>query len=397
MDNIDKLNLCVMEDDEFQRKMLIKMLQTLGVTSIREGSDGRQMLKIVHSEKVKPDIVLCDLNMPKMDGLEFLRRLGGAYQNIAVIIISSLDSKLLVAAGKIAKMHGIQLLGAVEKPIMLTQLKTLLSKFEHIENPKTSNITAERHFTLEEILTGIDAKQFVPFFQAKVDLKSSRLVGAEALARWIHPKHGIVSPYAFIPILENSNNIDELTFHMLEQSAAACRIFHDNGHFISVSVNISLASLGDQDLAEKITNIVKKSGLENRYIVLEITESAAMTDIANAMENLTRLRMNGFSLSIDDYGTGYSSMQQLTRIPFNELKIDQSFVQDFADNEALRIVVESSIHMAHKLRVKSVAEGVETQQDWDMLKSMKCDIVQGYFISRPIDLAAFKDFIKFST
>lgn len=397
MDNIDKLNLCVMEDDEFQRKMLIKMLQTLGVTSIREGSDGRQMLKIVHSEKVKPDIVLCDLNMPKMDGLEFLRRLGGAYQNIAVIIISSLDSKLLVAAGKIAKMHGIQLLGAVEKPIMLTQLKTLLSKFEHIENPKTSNITAERHFTLEEILTGIHAKQFVPFFQAKVDLKSSRLVGAEALARWIHPKHGIVSPYAFIPILENSNNIDELTFHMLEQSAAACRIFHDNGHFISVSVNISLASLGDQDLAEKITNIVKKSGLENRYIVLEITESAAMTDIANAMENLTRLRMNGFSLSIDDYGTGYSSMQQLTRIPFNELKIDQSFVQDFADNEALRIVVESSIHMAHKLRVKSVAEGVETQQDWDMLKSMKCDIVQGYFISRPIDLAAFKDFIKFST
>lgn len=397
MDNIDKLNLCVMEDDEFQRKMLIKMLQTLGVTSIREGSDGRQMLKIVHSEKVKPDIVLCDLNMPKMDGLEFLRRLGGAYQNIAVIIISSLDSKLLVAAGKIAKMHGIQLLGAVEKPIMLTQLKTLLSKFEHIENPKTSNITAERHFTLEEILTGIHAKQFVPFLQAKVDLKSSRLVGAEALARWIHPKHGIVSPYAFIPILENSNNIDELTFHMLEQSAAACRIFHDNGHFISVSVNISLASLGDQDLAEKITNIVKKSGLENRYIVLEITESAAMTDIANAMENLTRLRMNGFSLSIDDYGTGYSSMQQLTRIPFNELKIDQSFVQDFADNEALRIVVESSIHMAHKLRVKSVAEGVETQQDWDMLKSMKCDIVQGYFISRPIDLAAFKDFIKFST
>lgn len=397
MDNIDKLNLCVMEDDEFQRKMLIKMLQTLGVTSIREGGDGRQMLKIVHSEKVKPDIVLCDLNMPKMDGLEFLRRLGGAYQNIAVIIISSLDSKLLVAAGKIAKMHGIQLLGAVEKPIMLTQLKTLLSKFEHIEDPKTSNMTEETHFTLEEILAGIHAKQFVPFFQAKVDLKSSRLVGAEALARWIHPKHGIVSPYAFIPILENSNNIDELTFHMLEQSAAACRIFHDNGHFISVSVNLSLASLGDQNLAEKITNIVKKSGLENRYIVLEVTESAAMTDIANAMENLTRLRMNGFSLSIDDYGTGYSSMQQLTRIPFNELKIDQSFVQDFAENEALRIVVESSIHMAHKLRVKSIAEGVETQQDWDMLKSMKCDIVQGYFISRPIDLAAFNDFIKFST
>ncbi|MEO6974437.1 MAG: EAL domain-containing response regulator [Gallionella sp.] len=389
-----ELDICVMEDDSFQRQMIVKMLQSLGITSIREGSDGKQMLEIICSRDTKPDVVLCDLNMPGMDGLEFLRHLGKEQHNIAVIIMSALDSKLLVSAGKIAKMHGIQLLGAIEKPIMLGQLKTLLGKFEFAEKKWEPKSVAQMSFTLEEILEGICAKQFEPFFQPKVDFKSNRLVGAEALSRWIHPVHGVVSPSAFIPLLENSGNIDELTFQMLEQSAAACRSFHDNGHPISISVNLSLVSLGYQNLAEKITRTVKNSGLDHKYIVLEITESAAMTDVAQAMENLTRLSMNGFLLSIDDYGTGYSSMQQLTRIPFNELKIDQSFVQDSAENEALRIVIESSISMAHKLKVKSVAEGVETQQEWNMLKNMGCDTAQGYFISRPIDLAAFHEFMK---
>lgn len=393
MNNINELNLCVMEDDDFQRQMLIKMLHSLGVTLIREGCNGKQMLEIVLSQEVKPDIVLCDLNMPEMDGLEFLRHLGEGHHNTAVIIISSLDSKLLISAGKIAKMHGIQLLGAIEKPIMRDHLKMLLNKFEYRERKKNKTVS-EIKFSLEDILEGIRLKQFVPFFQAKVNLKSNLLIGAEALARWIHPVHGVVSPYAFISLLENSDNIDELTFLMLEKSAAACRFCHDKGYSISISVNLSLVSLGDPNLAEKITQIVKKSGVENKYIVLEITESAAMTDIANAMENLTRLCMNGFSLSIDDYGTGYSSMQQLTRIPFNELKIDQSFVQDFSENQTLRIVVESSIKMAHELKVKSVAEGVETQEEFNILKTMECDIAQGYFISKPIVLEEFIDFIE---
>jgi EAL domain-containing protein (putative c-di-GMP-specific phosphodiesterase class I) len=333
MANINELNLCVMEDDDFQRQMLIKMLHSLGVTSIREGCDGRQMLEIIRSKDAKPDVVLCDLNMPGMDGLEFLRHLGEEQHSIAVIIMSALDSKLLALAGKIARMHGIQLLGAIKKPIMLGQLKTLLEKFEYLEKKLNPPAAAEISFTLEEILEGVRAKQFEPFFQAKVDLKSSLLVGAEALARWIHPVHGVVSPNDFIPLLELSGNIDELTFQMLEKSAAACRSFHDKGHPIFVSVNLSLASLSNQNLAEKVTLIVKNSGLDNKYIVLEITESAAMTDVAQAMENLTRLSMNGFLLSIDDYGTGYSSMQQLTRIPFNELKIDQSFMMDIAENE----------------------------------------------------------------
>ncbi len=241
---------------------------------------------------------------------------------------------------------------------------------------------------------GIRADQFEPFFQPKVDMKTGRLIGAEALARWIHPDHGVIGPYAFIPPLEQAGNIDDLTFRIPRKSIAAIRTFHDKGLLLTVSVNLSLVSLDDTALADKITRAVLDADMEPQYIVLEITESAAMTNVAPALENLARLCMNGFALSIDDYGTGASNLQQLTRIAFSELKIDQSFVKDLADNNSLRIVVKSSVDMARKLSVRSVAEGVETQRDWDALKAVGCDSVQGYFIAKPMDEKKFGDFAE---
>lgn len=389
----NELNILVVEDDDFQRRLVVEMLNSLDVRSIHEAGNGKEAIEVIRDKSGRPvDIVLCDLNMPEMDGLEFLRHLGQGHHNVAIVIVSALDSKLLLSAGKMTKMHGIKLLGIIEKPIMLGQIKELLEKFKRAES-KWKQPEATVQFELEEILQGIREKQFEPFFQPKVDLKTGRVVGAEALARWIHPQHGVVSPYAFIPVLEQSGNIDALTFLMLEKSAAAAHVLQDTCRAITISVNLSLVSLDDPALADRITGIVRGEGVEPESIVLEITESAAMTDVAHALENLARLCMNGFSLSIDDYGTGYSSLQQLTRIPFSELKIDQSFIKDFSDNEASRIIVESSIEMARKLEIKSVAEGVETQQDWNALKAAGCNVAQGYFIARPMALAAFHDFL----
>lgn len=391
----NELKILVVEDDDFQRRMIIKLLDSSVVASISDACNGKQAIEMIRGESEKSvDLVICDLHMPEMDGLEFLRHLSEGKHNVAVIIVSALNSKILASAGRMAKMYGIKLLGVIEKPLMQQQLKTLLLTYEHSENKwqQPKNAAAAASFTLEEIMHGIRAKQFEPFFQPKVDLKTGRITGAEALARWMHPEQGIVSPYAFIPLLEQSGNIDELTFLMLEKSAAACRSLHEEGHKITVSVNLSLTSLDDTALANKITRVVQDAGLEPRHVILEITETAAMTDVAHALENLARLCMKGFALSIDDYGTGYSSLQQLTRIAFSELKIDRSFVKDFADNESLRIVVESSIDMARRLQVKSVAEGVETKRDWDMLKSAGCDTAQGYFIAKPMNLASFIEF-----
>ena len=388
-----ELKVLVIEDDDLQRMIVIEMLRALGVTSICDADNGKLALEIIHGVHERPiDLVICDLNMPEMDGLEFLRHLGREDHNISIVITSAVDSKLLDSVGRMTKMHGIKLLGTIEKPIMPDRLRSLISSYERSERQEkfSEDLAA---FNLEDILSGVAEKQFEPYFQPKVEVKTGRLIGAEALVRWLRPQYGVVGPNAFIPLLEQSGNIDDLTFSMLEKSAAACRDFHDIGFELNVSVNLSLASLDDTNLANRIIQLVRNAGVDPQYITLEITESAAMTDVAAALENLARLRMNGFGLSIDDYGTGYASMQQLTRIAFTELKIDRSFVKDCADNKALRIVVESSIEMAHKLQVKSVAEGVETQQDWDTLHEMGCDMVQGYFVAKPMAYSEFRAFL----
>ncbi len=391
---VNELSILVVEDDDFQRQMVISMLRSLDVVSVYDASNGQQAIEIIRGANEKlVDIIICDLNMPEMDGLEFLRHLGQEHHNVSIILVSALGSRLLGSAARMAKMYGIKLLGAIEKPIALQQLRNMFLKYDRSENKWLEASNIMDGFMLKDILQGIQADEFEPFFQPKVDLATDQLVGAEVLARWNHPKLGVVGPYGFIPQLEQSKNMEGLTFMMLEKASAALREFHDKGYSFNLSVNISLASLNDTAFADKITRIVQNVGLDPCHIILEITETAAMTDAAHALENLARLCMKGFILSIDDYGTGYSSMQQLTRIVFSELKIDQSFVKDLSDSEAMRIVVESCIDMAHKLKVKSVAEGVETQKDWDMLKSLGCDTAQGYFIAKPMNLASFSKYL----
>ncbi|MGR9087251.1 MAG: EAL domain-containing response regulator [Gammaproteobacteria bacterium] len=392
---VDELNFLVVEDDDFQRETLVEMLRTLGATSIEQAADGYQALEIFQADRPNPiHIVLCDLEMPEMDGMEFFRHMGSTHPDISIVIVSALDSALITSVEKMVSAYGLRLLGAVEKPISLSQLDALIKQqasFHKLPRPAPQ---AKPCFSLDEIIDGLHNDQFEPFFQPKLDVLTGALTGAEALARWLHPVHGIIPPSDFIDLLERSGKINELTFIMLEKAASACRMMHEHGYPLSVSVNISRDSLIDTTLSSKITQIIRNANLDPHYIILEVTETATMTDVAHTLENLARLRMHGFGLSIDDYGTGYSSMQQIARIAFSELKIDQSFVKNFSDNGPLRIIVQSSIDMAHKLRIKCIAEGVETEQDWNALKSMGCDSAQGYFIAKPMNLDSLLEFCR---
>ena len=390
----ENLHALVVEDDAVQRGIMIALLESLGMSSVWGVADGRQAMETMRrlTGEHAVDIVLCDLNMPEMDGLELLRHIGQEGHNVSVVVVSALGDKLFASVNSMARGLGIRFLDAIEKPVSLARLKESLSRHRRAES-RQRHLLSGPDFTVDEIMAGVRAGQIEPYFQPKVDLKTGRLVGAEALARWIHPEFGIVSPGAFIPQLERSSNIDELTFGMIARSADACRAFRET-HDLTVSVNLSLDSLDDPTLADRIIQVVRGAGLEPKHMILEISETAAMSDVVLTSENLARLCMHGFALSIDDYGTGYSNMQQLTCISFSELKIDQSFVRDFTGNPSLRIVVESSIEMARKLKLKSVAEGVETRQDWENLKRVGCDIAQGYFVAKPMDMARFGAYIR---
>ena len=190
----------------------------------------------------------------------------------------------------------------------------------------------------------------------------------------------------------DKQKIDDLTFEMLSQFAQAAKRWQQQGIHVKVSFNLSLVSLADFSLADKLTRLVFDAGMAPQNMILEVTETVAMTEVAPALENLARLRLRGFGLSVDDYVTGFSSLRQLTRAPFTELKIDKSFVTDCANVKSLAAIVKSSIDMAHKLGIESVDEGVESQAVLDMLRVPGCDIAQGYFIAQSMPE---RDLVKF--
>jgi len=386
---IADIHFLVAEDHDFQRKMLAGMLVRLGAQHIIEAADGRAAFEMMQVLTQPVDIIICDLDMPGMDGMEFIRLIGEAGLPVSMILSSSHERSLIASVGTMTKAYGINLLGTIEKPATVQKLETLIKLHQPFvaAEPRPARVA----FSEAEISEALAAGQFEAFFQPKVELATATVTGAEALAYWRHPRHGIVSPYAFVPALEASGRIDELTWIMLEKSAAACRKWRRDGLGITVSVNLSLGSLTGVGLAERITERVRAQRLEPGQMILEVTETIAMTHLARALENLARLRIKGFGLSIDDYGTGYSSMQHLLHIPFTELKIDQSFVVNAIEKDSCRVFLESSLDIARKLGLKAVAEGVETRAVWDLLRSLGCDVAQGYFIARPMEAAQIPD------
>ena len=381
------LRFLVVDDHALQRQMLGIALRAIGAHRVDEAAEGREALQLLRGAEPAVDIVVCDLDMPNMDGMAFIRHLGDSEEQPALIVTSALDPGLLSSVETMARAYGIRLLGTIEKPATPEKLAPLVQSLD--ARPRGRARSAVPMLTEAEVIAALEEDRIIPHFQPKVALYNGALVGAEALARLRHPERGILGPGAFIAAVEQLGLIDRLTWSMLHQSAAACSAWQQQGIDISVSVNLSQGSLADPSLAGRITSLVLRQQLDPRNMVLEITESAAMTEVGPALENLTRLRMKGFGLSIDDFGTGYSSMQQLSRIPFTELKIDRSFVSGAENHAQRKIILESSNELARRLGLKSVAEGVETRAEWDELLRVGCTAAQGYFIAQPMPAEEF--------
>ncbi len=258
---------------------------------------------------------------------------------------------------------------------------------------------ADRHNPRRLALMGqlrhaIEHDEMVLHYQPKVDLKTKRTTGMEALVRWQHPEFGMVPPDQFIVPAEKTGLIKPLTRWVLGKALHDCRIYHQAGAKISVAVNLSRRNLHDPELPEQVAHALKNGNISPECLVLEITESAIMADPARAMEILGRLNDMGVRLSIDDFGTGYSSLASLKKLPVKEIKVDQSFVKNMAVNENDAMIVRSTIELAHNLCLEVVAEGVEDQPTLDRLTVLGCDSAQGYYISRPIPAEELRHWLK---
>ncbi|MBI2289270.1 MAG: EAL domain-containing response regulator [Betaproteobacteria bacterium] len=376
------LRVLVVDDDPFTLKLLGRMLNNLGFTQVITCDSGHVALDCVVSPNGAPDPILLDLNMPRMDGLEFVRKLVERHYVGSLILVSGEDERVLQTAEKLLHAHGITVLGSLHKPVTPERLSALLERWS--PPSRAGSQAATKSYSADELRAAITNGQLVNYYQPKVAVATGEVVGVEALVRWRHPVHGMVFPDQFIGVAEAHGLIDDLTRVVLIGALAQSKVWQQAGLVLWVAVNVSMDNLTSLDFPDAVALLAAEAGVPPQGITLEVTESRLMQDTRAALEILTRLRMKRFGLSIDDFGTGHSSLAQLRDIPFTELKIDQSFVHGAGTNATIRAIYDASLGLAKQLGMEVVAEGVEDRDDWDFLRRTGCHLAQGYFIAKPM-------------
>ena len=376
-------SVLLVDDDPFMLGMQSRMLRSMGYTMIGTAASADAALMLLGQGRAAVDVVICDLNMPDVDGLEFLHRLGDSNFCGNVILLSGEGLQIIHAVQKLLASQSLLILGALQKPAGRTELRVLLDRWRPMLPPAAAPPPPPT-YTAADLQAAQQAEQWVLHYQPKVDLRTGELTGTEALVRWNHPEHGLVHPDRFIGLAEDCGAIGPLTDWVLHTALAQLAMWHRDGLQIHMAVNVSMENLRAPDFARKVGALVRHSCLSPQDLMLEVTESRVIAISAAALETLVRLRMQRFGLSIDDFGTGHSSLAQLRDAPFTELKIDRGFVHGARHDQLIRPMLEGSIGIAQRLGLQTVAEGVETEEDWALLREIGCDIAQGYFVGRPM-------------
>ncbi len=263
-----------------------------------------------------------------------------------------------------------------------------------VYDPSYDKHSPRRLTLMSELRHAIDRNQLELHYQPKISLENNQIYGAESLVRWNHPKHGFISPDEFIPMAERTRMIKPLTLWVLKSAFQQCAKWRQQGYDFIISVNLSTKDLHDPELPDVISGIAVSTNVNPEWIILEITESSIISQPELTLEILHRLHNMGYKLSIDDYGTGYSSLSYLKKMPLTELKIDRSFVQDMLNSDNDDVIVRATINLAHNLGLQVTAEGIETAEVMEKLKSYQCDIIQGFYISKPLPVSKFDEWIK---
>lgn len=382
------MNIMLLDDEPFMLKIISRQLANLGFNKITALEDPHEALAILEQDSSSFNMLLLDLQMPGIDGVEFIRHLARVNYIGGLILISGEDERILQTAKRLAEAHRLQVLGALHKPVTPEQLKQVLKTI-----PQDASRAPRKIYSPEELSRGLLNRELINHYQPQIEIGSGHFSGVESLVRWQHPEDGLVFPDQFIDTAEEHGLIDDLTHHVLDMALRQARQWRDAGLALQVSVNISMDNLASLDFADHVAQAVEQVKIPLSSLVLEVTESRLMKNPLAPLDILTRLRLKQIGLSIDDFGTGHSSLAQLRDIPFDELKIDQSFIHGAHCQEALRAIVEASLGMARHLRMKTVAEGIENRADWDFVKAMGCDYAQGYFIAKPMSAQALDSWI----
>ncbi|ODN66939.1 EAL domain-containing protein [Methylophaga muralis] len=398
--------LLILDDDELTGETIRNVAEYAGM-SVRVTTTATDFFDLL--QQWKPTHIALDLIMPDMDGVEVLGALGEQQVSAKIIITSGVGHQVLQAAARSAAAHGLNIVGILPKPFNPKAFREMID----LPSPNlTDLIDGGQHqqsglslpaITAKDVAEAIKNRDITLAYQPKVSCASGVLTGFEALARWYHSDHGFIAPDVFIAIAEQNHLIDDLTLLVFEQALPWFNQFCKEQRHppataqasqLICSINISALSLPNLNLFNQVEALCGLHDVKLHSIMLELTETGAMDDPVASLDILTRLRMKGFQLSIDDFGTGFSSMLQLVRMPFSEVKVDKSFVMTAQQSRESRLVIQAIIELAHSLDMRVIAEGIEDYATLQFLQKLGCDKAQGYFIGKPVPANQINEWLQ---
>lgn len=372
----------VLDDEPDLAELFAEFAESVGLTatSFSNPFDALQAL-----ERNQPRALVLDLIMPNMDGVEFIKQMDIAgYNDVQLILISGIGQDVLRVCKETAAERSISVIGILSKPVSRQTVLDMFSKIQPLD------IREDAFYHTDSSSVSIEDGKITTYYQPQVDLYSKEIIGFEALARLNHDWLGLVRPDTFIPKSEDSNEIQKITELVVQDIFDRLHLWGTSKAY-PVSINVSPTCAASDFLPKLLLDLSAQYGVSPKDITIELTETAAVTDMLDSIETLTSLRLKGFRLSIDDFGTGVASLEKLHKIPFNELKIDRTFVAKTLHDTQAAAIVETSILLAHRLGMTTVAEGIETEEEMDIMSRLGCNSGQGFYISHPMPLKNIAD------
>jgi EAL domain-containing protein (putative c-di-GMP-specific phosphodiesterase class I) len=386
-----QVRVLVVDDDPMMAELLSMLLRDCGLTQVDTADDGHAALDFLSRRPA--DLLICDLNMPGMDGVQLISRVAALERRPSIILLSGEDPRILESSRQFAEAKELKVLGVLGKPVARGPLVALLRQ----HGPKLElRGGGQQHVPIDaaHLRAGLEGGAISLFYQPKVDLRSGRTVGVEGLLRWQDPVSGLLPTRDVVAAVERCGMIDELTLVILARAARDRRSAADRGLALNFAVNLSMKNLSDAGIVDRMLDIVAGEGCEPSDFTLELTETHLVEDLARVLEPLLRLRLLGFRIALDDYGTGASTMQMLSQLPSSEMKIDRSFVTAGPRSPQGRILLQSAVELGLRMDQTIVAEGIETVEERALVLELGCHVGQGHLFARPLPFDALLDWSR---